>query len=61
MAGITTAFWWVARCAADDGGLSRVNAWCAELAVFGVVCWLLLGLMLCFLLYYWLAGRKCCR
>lgn len=49
---------WGTACVAEEGTLSIVNAWCAELALFGFVCWALLGVMLGFPLYYWLNQRK---
>ena len=58
-AGAIGAFWWGATCVAKEGGtLGLVNAWCAELALFGFVCWMLLGLILGFPLFYWLVQQN---
>jgi hypothetical protein len=58
-AGIIGAIGWGATCVAREGGtLALVNAWCAELAVFGFVCWNLLGVIVGFPLYHWLVQRN---
>ena len=45
-AGATPAIWWGATCVVkEDGRLGLLNAWCAELALFGFVCWISLGLI----------------
>lgn len=61
-AGAVAAFSWGAACGAEQGvRLSAVNALCAELALFGFVCWNMLGAIAGFTLYYWLAGRNYAR
>jgi len=56
--GVFGAFSWAAAWFRNEGGrLATVNALFVELALFGYVCWLLLGVMLGFPLYYWLLRR----
>jgi hypothetical protein len=59
LSGAIGAVWWGASCVAKEGGrLARDTAWCAELGLFGFVCWSLLGLILGFPLFYWLVQQN---
>lgn len=57
--GAIAGIWFAGACVAEDGeSLGMVNAWCLELALFGFVCWAILGVILVFPLYYWLVQHN---